>query len=85
MTVTRVPTASRFAPVAGSPSLRRFEREMELSARLSHPHIVNVYDFGQTPEGRLYFTMKLIEGGCLAERMRGRRSEIRGQRLRDET
>ncbi|MGB8169716.1 MAG: protein kinase [Chthoniobacteraceae bacterium] len=58
--------SNRFAPVAGSPSLRRFEREMELSARLSHPHIARVFSGGDI-EGIPYFTMEYVDGPDLAE------------------
>ena len=39
----------------------RFLREIALAARLQHPHIVSVYDSGETA-GRLWFTMPYIEG-----------------------
>ncbi len=41
---------------------RRFEREIELVAGLRHPHIVRVYDSGETEDGRLYYVMEFIEG-----------------------
>ncbi|MEK7467348.1 MAG: protein kinase [Planctomycetota bacterium] len=40
---------------------RRFAHEAELSARLSHPNIVAVHDFGREG-GRLFFTMEYVEG-----------------------
>ncbi len=39
----------------------RFEREARLIARLQHPHIVGLIDFGQDA-GRLYLVMELIDG-----------------------
>jgi len=47
----------------------RFLREAQTSARLRHPNIVAVHDFGQV-EGCVYFTMDYIEGGDLANRLR---------------
>ncbi|MEN6309781.1 MAG: serine/threonine-protein kinase, partial [Anaerohalosphaeraceae bacterium] len=44
-----------------SKSRRRFEREVQLAARLSHPHITHIYDSGLY-EGRYYYTMEYIEG-----------------------
>lgn len=43
---------------------RRFQREAEAIGRLSHPHIVTVYDLGQA-EGQLYMAMELLEGDDL--------------------
>src|SRR5687767_6288139 len=43
----------------------RFAREAQTSALLSHPHIVPIYDVGET-NGVAYFVMALITGGNLA-------------------
>jgi eukaryotic-like serine/threonine-protein kinase len=46
----------------------RFLREIRLSARLQHPHILAVHDSGDA-EGQLWFTMPYVEGETLRSRM----------------
>jgi eukaryotic-like serine/threonine-protein kinase len=48
----------------------RFEREAETVAALRHPNVVPIYDVGDV-DGQPYFTMELVEGGSLAEKIRG--------------
>lgn len=45
--------------------LRRFEREAQAAARLDHPHIVKVYDYGRTPTGGAWLVMELLRGATL--------------------
>jgi len=43
----------------------RFIREARAMARLEHPNIIGVHDFGQTTEGHLYFVMEFVDGATL--------------------
>ena len=40
----------------------RFRREAEAAANLRSPHTVELYDFGQTEDGTLYYAMELLDG-----------------------
>jgi tRNA A-37 threonylcarbamoyl transferase component Bud32 len=45
----------------------RFTREARSLAKLSHPRIVSVYDFGHTEDGLYYFIMEFIDGTDLRQ------------------
>jgi serine/threonine protein kinase len=46
-------------------AVERFRREATTVAELDNEHIVEIHDFGHTPDGRLYLAMELLEGGTL--------------------
>ncbi len=46
----------------------RFVREIEIAARLSHPHILPLYDSGES-DGTLYYVMPYVPGESLRERI----------------
>src|SRR6266568_3189363 len=50
----------------------RLWREARILARLEHPGIVPIHDVGVLPDGRPYYTMKLVEGRRLDEYLHGR-------------
>jgi predicted Ser/Thr protein kinase len=53
-----------------SPSaIKRFEREAKLMARLNHPNIVTVYDFGFINSKQPFLVMEYIRGRNLSERV----------------
>src|SRR5579859_2108388 len=57
--------------VADNPDYtRRFKREAQAIARLSHPNIVSIYQFGVAANGMYYMAMAFIEGADLAQVIR---------------
>jgi WD40 repeat protein len=55
--------------LASSEAVDRFLQEARAAATLDHPGIVPIYDIGECEE-RHYFTMPLLSGGSLADRVR---------------
>ncbi|MBL9013280.1 MAG: serine/threonine protein kinase, partial [Myxococcales bacterium] len=45
--------------------IKRFLREARLASRLDHPNVVQIFDFGQTPDGVFYLVMELVPGKTL--------------------
>lgn len=65
----RRPTAIKVlsATHRNSQDVERFEREVQLTSRLSHPNTIAVYDYGRTPDGLFYYAMEFIEGLTLQD------------------
>lgn len=48
----------------------RFRREARALGRLEHGNILEVYDFGESAAGHLFYSMQFVEGGDLAARLK---------------
>src|SRR5580658_4422174 len=57
-------------PSGAGGSLDRFRSEARAVASLSHPNLVQLYDFGKSLDGRVYFAMELCKGETLEARLR---------------
>ncbi|MDB5349095.1 MAG: serine/threonine protein kinase [Planctomycetota bacterium] len=53
--------------VADPNALERFEREVQITATLSHPNTVEVFDYGRTEDGTYYYVMEYLPGLSLAD------------------
>ncbi|MBL8681232.1 MAG: serine/threonine protein kinase [Myxococcales bacterium] len=59
------PVAIKLQHLDGSAHLPRFEREAQSLARIIHPHVVRVLDFGHLDDGSAVLVMEFVEGRSL--------------------
>ena len=54
--------------LAGDPTnRRRFLREAKAANKIDHEHIIDITDYGETPDGLVYLVMEFLEGESLAD------------------
>ncbi len=60
-------TAGKVRRPGGGALFARFEREAQVTARLTSPHTVTLYDYGVSEDGTYYYVMELLEGQDLQD------------------
>jgi len=51
-------------------SVSRFEREVQMTCRLTHPNTVEIYEYGRTPDKLFYYVMEHLDGPNLDRMVR---------------
>lgn len=57
----------KFSDIGDTDALARFEREVDLASKLTHPNTIAIYDYGRAADGRFYYVMERLEGLTLYE------------------
>jgi serine/threonine-protein kinase len=54
-------------PNPDAATVANFEREARLASSLGHPNTIQIFDYGETPQGKLYYAMEYVKGVNLAQ------------------
>jgi serine/threonine-protein kinase len=68
----RRPTAVKLLrpEITGKETILRFEQEVRLASRLTHPNTIRIFDYGRTPDGVFYYAMEFVRGLDLTQVVR---------------
>lgn len=58
------------ASLSSESAVARFESEVQMTASLTHPHTIRIYDYGRTDQGVFYYAMEYLEGADLEQIVR---------------
>ena len=57
--------------------VERFRQEARLIARVRHPNLIDIFDIGELPDGRLYYVMEYLAGQALSSLLEKKRLTFR--------
>ena len=60
--------------IVNAEALARFKREVQIASGLTHPNTIDIFDFGETPEGLFYCAMEFLTGTHAGKVVRRRRA-----------
>ncbi len=65
----RRPTALKLLVSGGDDPVHQaqFEREVQLTSKLTHPNTIAIYDYGRTADGLFYYVMEYVDGIALCD------------------
>ncbi|MFO0578326.1 MAG: HEAT repeat domain-containing protein [Polyangia bacterium] len=56
--------------------IQRFLQEAKLVSQIRHPNLIDIFDIGELPDGRLYYVMEFLQGRSLATAMQDKRFDF---------